>query len=91
MNVVQGDDSNVQTLGRGWRGLGEIRTFREGSGLHVNRKLIVRRGGLRRVTGEIAGLGLQETRGGRKEAACQKTGTGGVVLEHRQIERQVTV
>lgn len=38
----------------------------------------------RRVTGEIAGLGLRETRGGRQEVACQKTGTGGVILEHRQ-------
>lgn len=90
-NVVQDDDSNVQTLGRGWRGVGEIRTFIEASGVHVNRlgmgdrKLLVRRGGLRRVTGEIAGLGLLETRGGRKEVACQKTDTGGVVLEHRQV------
>lgn len=36
-NVIQGNDSKVQTLGRGWRGVGEIRTFREASGLHVNR------------------------------------------------------
>lgn len=36
-SVTQGDDSSVETLGLVWRGMEEIRTFRESPGLRVRR------------------------------------------------------